>query len=121
MLFKLSILSCLVMLIAQISWHHYNMPEIYYYGDGLFKCGVLFTLSRLAKKEGFYLFLILDFFLNLSIIDYLYRIFSNQFVINISQYYFFITCLIILILRMMMYYTKSSFKSLIKKLLKSEP
>lgn len=120
MIFRLAILSCIVMLAAQISWHHYNMPELYYYGDGLFKCGILFTLSRLAKKEGFYLFLALDFFLNLAIIDYLYRVFSNQFILNISQYYFFGICFVILVLRMMMYYTKSSFKSLIKKIFKSE-
>lgn len=115
MIFKLGICSCIVMFLAQLCWHYYNSPAIYYYGDGMFKCGILYAISRISKKESFYYYLILDFFFNLAVIDYIYRLFSDYGIAHISQYIFFSICVVILIIRLILYSTKLSFKSFIKK------
>lgn len=120
MLFRLSILACIIMLIVQMIWYHFGCPAIYFCGDALFKCGILYAISRLSKWKSFYYFIILDFFFNLSVIDYLFRILCNPFKINTNQYVLFIICQFVSILRLIMHYTKLDIKSLIKNVFRRE-
>lgn len=121
MLFKLSILSCLTLMIVQMIWYPLNNQNIYLYGDGLFKSGILFCLSRLAKQKSFYYFIFLDFFFNLSIFDYIFRLFLTPYKIHINEYISqFDICLIILVLRLICNATKLNIILLIKKIFQRE-
>lgn len=120
MLYRLAILSCIVLLLSQMTWRYFSNPLIYTYTDGLFKCGILYALSRLAKKESKYYFLILDFFFQLSIVDYIIDIFYNPYKIYYSQYHIFICLLILFIIRLLCFFTKKRIKKLIKLIFSSE-
>lgn len=119
-LFKCALIACFIMLISQMTWYIFNYEMIYIVGDALFKCGILYAVSRISKWKSFYYFIALDFFFNLAVIDYFFKVFLNPHKVYIHQYLLLIICLLILISRLICYATKLNFKMLLKKIFERE-
>ena len=121
MSYKIAILSCLILLMAQMLWVPLNLdPMFYVYGDCIFKIGILYSISRLAKKYNFYCFLFLDFFFTLSVFNLINSILFGPYNLTLWPYILFVLVIIRMFVMCAMHHTKLSFKSLLKKVFNVE-
>lgn len=119
--YKIAIFSCFILLIAQMLWVPLNLgPDFYIYGDCIFKIGILYSISRIAKKHNFYCYLLLDFFFVLSVFNLIDSIIFSPYHLSIWPYIFFVLVIIRMFVMCAMHHTKLSFKSLLKKVFNVE-
>lgn len=69
--------------ITSMIWVHFDMPEIYYFGQSVFETGAIALL--LTKEEG-WLRVFLNFFLGLSVYNIIRELFLNPLEIDVTEY-----------------------------------